>query len=137
MINNMVTRQISWKKEGRCKKEVKTIGLIKEQAEWFIRTIKAKTKKYRIGHGYSKNVKCNLLFKSQISQKAEGHIGSGGTRRFDKGLKELRGQTLPKGLSLISINFRKVKNDPVKRGGGSGRKSVKRKTKGQFNKIFV
>ena len=123
MINNMVTRQISWKKEGRCKKEVKTIGLIKEQAEWFIRTIKAKTKKYRIGHGYSKNVKCNLLFKSQISQKAEGHIGSGGTRRFDKGLKELRGQTLPNRLSLISINFREVKNDPVKRASKEKRKN--------------
>lgn len=123
MINNMVTRQISWKKAGHCKKEVKTIGLIKEQAEWFIRTIKAKTKKYRIGHEYSKNVKCNLLFKSQISQKAEGHIGSGGTCRFDKG--------------LMKLNFREVKNDPVKREGGSGRKSVKRKTKEQFNKIFV
>jgi len=48
-------------------REVKTIRSIKEQAEWFIRTIKAKTKKYRIGHGYSKNVKYNLLFKSQIS----------------------------------------------------------------------
>lgn len=137
MMNNMVTRQISQKKVGRCKKEVKTIGLIKEQAEWFIRTIKAKTKKYRIGHGYSKNVKCNLLFKSQISQKAEGHIGSGGTCRFDKGLKVLSDETLPKGLSLMKLNFREVKNDPVKREGGSGRKSVKRKTKEQFNKIFV
>lgn len=86
-MNNMVTRQISQKKQDVVKKEVKTIGLIKEQAEQFIRTIEAKTKKYRIGHGYSKNVKCNLLFKSQISQKAEGHIDISGTCRFDKGLK--------------------------------------------------
>lgn len=37
----------------------------------------------------------------------------------------------------MKLNFREVKNDLVKRGGGSGRKSVKRKTKEQFNKIFV
>jgi len=37
----------------------------------------------------------------------------------------------------MKLNFREVKNDPVKRGGRPERKSVKRKTKEQFNKIFV